>query len=274
MWRGWHRIRPGTTCTCIRMGTTVVRRGRGRIRSVERGSARRRSARRMRRERTSSDLNTSGYNVYMYTDGDNSSATRTGTYQISGAGISTTTISATDASGANFNGTFVQANNSSGNYVVFTVNAAAFTLKATPGSSSDANPRAPLNGIQIVPLGQPSPDFTFSASPSSEAVNPGGNTSYTVSVGALNGFSGTVVLSVSGLPTGATAAFSPTTVSGAGSSTLTVTTTTGTTGNATLTITGTSGALTHTTTVTLGVAGFTVTGTPGTVSVAAGGSAS
>ena len=95
--------------------------------------------------------NTSGYNVYMYTDGDNSSATRTGTYQISGAGISTTTISATDASGANFNGTFVQANNSSGNYVVFTVNATAFTLKATPGASSDANPRAPLNGIQIVP---------------------------------------------------------------------------------------------------------------------------
>jgi hypothetical protein len=95
--------------------------------------------------------NASGYNVYVYMDGDNSGATRTGTYQISGAGISTTTISATDASGANFNGTFVQANNSSGNYVVFTVNATAFKLTATPGTSTDANPRAPINGMQIVP---------------------------------------------------------------------------------------------------------------------------
>src|ERR1035438_8494977 len=100
--------------------------------------------------------------------------------------------------------------------------------------------------MQIVPLGQPTPDFTISGNPGSQTVNPGGSTSYTVSVGALSGFSGTVNLSVSGLPTGATAAFSPTTVSGSGSSTLTVTTTTEVaTGNTTLTITGTSGALTH-----------------------------
>jgi len=52
----------------------------------------------------------------------------------------------------------------------------------------------------------------------------GNATTYTASVGALNGFGGTVTLSASGLPTGATASFQPATVTGAGSSTLTVTT--------------------------------------------------
>jgi hypothetical protein len=92
-----------------------------------------------------------GYNVYVYADGDNAGATRTGTYQISGTGITTTSINLTDAALTNFGGTFTQANNSNGNYVVFTINATAFTVSATPGVSTDAYPRAPINGIQIVP---------------------------------------------------------------------------------------------------------------------------
>ena len=91
-----------------------------------------------------------GYNVYVYTDGDNSFNTRSGIYSISGPGITTTTISATDAANTNFSGTFVQANNSAGNYVEFTIQATAFTITATPGPSSDGVPRAPVNGIQIV----------------------------------------------------------------------------------------------------------------------------
>jgi hypothetical protein len=94
---------------------------------------------------------TAGYSVYVYFDGDNGTATRKGAYQMSGAGISTTTIHGTDASGANFSGTFKQANSSAGNYVKFTINASRFTLTATPLSSSDAYPRAPINGIQIIP---------------------------------------------------------------------------------------------------------------------------
>ena len=96
------------------------------------------------------------------------------------------------------------------------------------------------------------PDFSISASPSSQTVLQGNNTTYTTSISALNGFSATVNLSVSGLPTGATASFNPTSVAGSGNSTLTVTTVTTTpTGTYTLTITGTSGALSHSTTVTL-----------------------
>jgi hypothetical protein len=95
--------------------------------------------------------NSTGYNVYVYADGDNGSATRTGIYQISGTGITTTSINLTDAASTNFSGTFTQANNSNGNYVVFAINATAFTVSAAPGASTDAYPRAPINGIQIVP---------------------------------------------------------------------------------------------------------------------------
>jgi hypothetical protein len=94
---------------------------------------------------------TNGYKVYVYADGNNNGATRTGVYTISGTGITTTSISLTDTANTDFNGTFTQANNSAGNYVVFTINAPAFTISATPGASTDAYPRAPINGIQIVP---------------------------------------------------------------------------------------------------------------------------
>jgi hypothetical protein len=169
--------------------------------------------------------NSAGYDVYVYADGDNGAAARTGAYQISGTGITTASVNLTDAANTDFSGTFTQANNSNGNYVKFTITAAGFTITATPGAATDGFPRAPVNGIQIVPRATPTPDFTISASPSTQTVNVGNATTYTASVGALNGFTGVVTLSASGLPTGATASFSPATVTGAGSSTLTVTTT-------------------------------------------------
>jgi hypothetical protein len=94
--------------------------------------------------------NAAGYQVYVYADGDNGSATRTGAYQISGPGITTTSVNLIDEPDAYFSGTFTQANNSAGNYVLFTINAKGFTITATPGASTDQYPRAPLNAIQIV----------------------------------------------------------------------------------------------------------------------------
>jgi len=94
--------------------------------------------------------NAAGYSVYVYMDGENGGAVRTGVYQISGAGIATTTITVMDGANANFSGAFVQGNNSVGNYAVFTINATGFTLTATPGTPSDGYPRAPVNGIQIL----------------------------------------------------------------------------------------------------------------------------
>jgi hypothetical protein len=96
------------------------------------------------------------------------------------------------------------------------------------------------------------PDFSSSATPSSRTVTQGSNTTYTPTVTALNGFTGSVIFSAGGLPAGASASFSPTSVSGSGSSTITVSTSSTTpSGTYTVTITGTSGGLTHNTSVTL-----------------------
>jgi hypothetical protein len=99
-------------------------------------------------------------------------------------------------------------------------------------------------------------DFTISAAPGSQTVAPGGTTSYTVTVTAQNGFTGTVALNTSGLPAGASASFSPTSINGSGSSTLTVTTVSSAPpGSYTLTNTGTSGSLSHSVSLTLAVSG-------------------
>jgi hypothetical protein len=126
--------------------------------------------------------------------------------------------------------------------------------------------------------GSTSADFTIAATPSSDSVTQGSSASYTVSVAAVGSFNGTVNLAVSGLPAGATAAFSPASLTTGKSSALTVSTTASTpVGNYSLTITGTSGSLTHTAAVTLGVTGassFTVNATPSSAPVTAGGGAS
>jgi len=106
--------------------------------------------------------------------------------------------------------------------------------------------------------GPPTPDFSLSASPSSQTVTQGDSTVYTATVTPSGGFSGTVTFSASGLPAGAGASFNPASVAGSGSSTMTVTTSGATPpGSYTLTITGTSGSLVHSTTVTLVVASAT-----------------
>lgn len=121
------------------------------------------------------------------------------------------------------------------------------------------------------------PDFTLSATPGTQTISPGGNTSFTISSAPVGGFNGNVGLTVTGLPNGATGTFTvDPIVGGSGSSTLSITTTGGVaTGSYPLTITGTSGALTRTTAATLvissGTSGFTVSATPGSNSTNPGG---
>ncbi|HEY7872252.1 MAG TPA: PPC domain-containing protein [Rudaea sp.] len=98
----------------------------------------------------------------------------------------------------------------------------------------------------------PAPDFTLSDSPASLSIAQSASGSSTIAVSPLNGFTGSVALSASGLPSGVTASFNP--ASTTGSSTLTLSaSSTATTGTATVTITGTSGSLTHTATLSLTV---------------------
>jgi hypothetical protein len=135
-----------------------------------------------------------------------------------------------------------------------------------------------LTAIQIAGATSAS-DFSISAGPASPpAVLPGATQAYSVTVNALNGFSGTVNLGVSGVPAGATGSFSPSSVSlGAtpATATLTVTTTSATTGgNYTLTITGTAGSLVHASTVTLAVKDFALSVSPSSRAVRQGKSTS
>jgi len=97
--------------------------------------------------------------------------------------------------------------------------------------------------------------FSVSASPSSLTVARSNSGTVTVTTAVTGGFSGAISLSASGLPSGVTATFSPSSITGAGSSTLTLTASSrATTGTKTITITAKSGSTSHTTTVTLTVA--------------------
>lgn len=134
---------------------------------------------------------------------------------------------------------------------------------ATPGtyqaslteidSSGNSDPNPPTRKITVTP---PTPDFSIAVGPSAQQVVPGGAAAFTVTVTPVSGFTGSVSLSVgseSGFPSGfSSAGFTPASIIGSGSSTLTMDTTTSTVPWAlSLTITGTSGTLTHTSSTTL-----------------------
>ena len=109
-------------------------------------------------------------------------------------------------------------------------------------------------------------DFGISISPTSQTVNAGENAGYGVTISSSGGFTGVVNLSVSGLPTGATATFNPASVQGSGLSSLAIVPGANTpAGTYTLTITGTSGPLVHTATATLVIVAasdFTISAPP------------
>ena len=148
-----------------------------------------------------------------------------------------------------------------------TTGAATVTITGTSGS---------LTHTTTVSLTvNAAPNFTLAASPTSLTIVQGGAAgSSTVTITKLNGFSGSVTMAASGLPSGVTAAFSPN--PGTTTSKLTLTASaTAATGTATVTITGTSGSLTHTTTVGLTVSAtpnFALSASPTSLTVARGGS--
>jgi hypothetical protein len=119
------------------------------------------------------------------------------------------------------------------------------------------------------------PDFSLGASPASRTTTPGTAVTYVVSVGAINGFTGAVSLSLSGLTTAqATWSFAPASISTKGSAQLMVTPASSLApGSYPLTVTGTSGSIVHTAHVTLIVtspADFGVSVSPSSLTVTAG----
>ncbi|WP_433435638.1 M4 family metallopeptidase [Nonomuraea sp. CA-141351] len=100
----------------------------------------------------------------------------------------------------------------------------------------------------------PTRDFSVSAGPASGTVQAGSAATTTIGTSTTAGTAQTVNLSASGLPTGATAAFNPASVTSGGSSTLTISTAPTTpAGSYNVTVTGTGETATHTATYALTV---------------------
>jgi sugar lactone lactonase YvrE len=129
---------------------------------------------------------------------------------------------------------------------VLTAGSQTLTATFTPTNTADYTTAT----ATVVLTVNPAPSFTLGASPASLTVVQGSSGTSTLTVTKLNGFTGSVTLAASGLPSGVTATFgtNPTTTT----SVLTLTASSSATlGSATVTIKGTSGSLTVSTTIAL-----------------------
>jgi subtilisin family serine protease len=131
---------------------------------------------------------------------------------------------------------------------------------ATPDVISNPGTGTPNRLLYVGDIGGGEPpvddDFAVSVSPASGSTAPGGSVTATVSTTTTSGSAQTVNLSASGLPSGATASFNPSTVTSGNSSTLTITTSASTpAGTYTITVRGTGTTATRTATYTLTVTG-------------------
>jgi hypothetical protein len=130
----------------------------------------------------------------------------------------------------------------------------------------------------VLPPAASAANFSLSASPSSVSVTQGSSASSTITVTDSGGFTGSVTLSASGLPSGVTASFGTNPTTSTSSVTFTASST-ATTGTSTVTITGTSGSLSHTTTISLTVSAtatpnFSLSASPSSLTVKQGTSGS
>ncbi len=144
------------------------------------------------------------------------------------------------------------------------VGTSSITITGTSGSLSS-------NAAVSLTVAAP-PSFALTASPTSLTVVQGATGVSTITVAPSNGFSGNVVLTASGLPTGVTALFSTATTTKPGTLTLTASAS-ASVGTSSITITGTSGSLSSTASVSLTVAAppsFALTSSPTSLTVVQG----
>lgn len=93
--------------------------------------------------------------------------------------------------------------------------------------------------------------FNISSNPSTNSVCQGSNAVYTISTTSINSYSTPINLTLSNLPSGATAVFSPSTINPGQTSTLTISNASA--GSYNMTVTGTSGAISNPTPISLSV---------------------
>jgi kumamolisin len=121
------------------------------------------------------------------------------------------------------------------------------------------------------------PGFGLTASSPMVSVVQGGSETSTITSTVTNGFDSGISLSATGQPTGVTLTFSPTSISGAGTSTVTISVgSSAVTGTYRIMVAGTSGSITEIVTVILAVTkappNYTISAAPTTISVARGSS--
>ena len=146
----------------------------------------------------------------------------------------------------------------------------SFTVQVTDSASNTAT-----RNLSILVSGQGG--FSILASPFAVSGAQGSQARWTVSTTVNNGFNNSIALSASGLPSGATVSFNPSTLSapGSGSATMTVALASNTpTGTYAITITGNGGGIQQSTVTTLkvtaGTGSFSISASPSSLSVAQG----
>jgi hypothetical protein len=130
----------------------------------------------------------------------------------------------------------------------------AWPVPAPAANDGDYNPRSkPAEQVLRTWQGSAGPNFSLSASPASVTVNSGASGTASIAIARTGGFTGSVDLSASGLPSGVTAAFSPDPTTG-NTSTLTLTASgTAAPGTVTVTINGSASLGTRSTSLSLTV---------------------
>jgi hypothetical protein len=193
------------------------------------------------------------------------------TVSVAQGGTKTTTISTTVSGGfnsavslsasglpagvtASFSPASIAAPGSGSSTLTFTASSTATTGTSTVTINASGGGVSHSTTVSLTVSATATPDFAVSASPASLSVAAGSSGTSTISTTVSGGFNSTVSLSASGLPSGVTAAFNPTSIAapGSGSSTLTFTAaSTAAAGTSTITINASGGGISHSTTVSL-----------------------
>ncbi|MGA7830772.1 MAG: cellulose binding domain-containing protein [Terracidiphilus sp.] len=153
-----------------------------------------------------------------------------------------------------------------------TVGMNTITITGTSGSITETT------SVALTVVAKTPPSFSLAPAAPTLSLSQGNSATDTITVADVGGFTGSVALAVTGLPSGVTAAFGTNPTSGSSVLTLTASSS-ATVGNSTVTITGSSGTLTATTTVALTVVvhvppSFTLAPSASTMAITQGSSTS
>jgi hypothetical protein len=162
------------------------------------------------------------------------------------------------AAGNNPGGRYYATSSIDNNHNLWLFGGEGYDIAGNFGFLNDLWEYVPATSINAIPYAQASPlsnAFTLGVPPASLSVARGGSVTDTITITKLNGFTGNVLLSASGLPSGVTASFNPNPATGSSVLTLTASNTAAF-GTYNIAITGTSGSQTANTVIPFTVNGF------------------